>query len=98
MNYYIQRNFKLGKGWSTQLSSWFYAPTREAIFLTSALGSLDIGVKMMILKEKVSIRITMVDLLNTQRWQQRVQFANMAFTYRRKRESCVIRLQFGWGF
>lgn len=62
------------------------------------MGSLDIGVKMMILKEKVSIRITMVDLLNTQRWQQRVQFANMDFTYRRKRESCVIRLQFGWSF
>ncbi|MBC7510761.1 MAG: outer membrane beta-barrel protein [Ferruginibacter sp.] len=62
------------------------------------MGSLDIGVKKMILKEKVSIRITMVDLLNTQRWQQRVQFANMDFTYRRKRESRVIRLQFGWSF
>ena len=98
MNYYIQNNFKLGKGWSTQVSSWFNAATKEAIFKTAALGSLDVAVKKNILKEKGSVRLTVTDIFNTQRWRQEVQFANMDFTYRRKWESRGVRLQFSWSF
>ena len=98
MNYYIQQNFSLGKGWSTQLSSWFNAATQEAIFKTSSLGSLDIGVRKNILKDKGSVRLTVKDLFNTQRWKQTVQFANMDFAYNRKWESRGIRLQFSWSF
>ncbi len=98
LNYYIQQNFKLGKGWSTQISSWFNAGTREAIFKTSSLGSVDIGVKKMMLKDKGAIRLTVSDVFNTQRWKQTVQFANMDFSYYRKWESRSIRLQFSWSF
>jgi hypothetical protein len=98
MNYYIQQNFTLGKGWSTQLSSWFNAGTREAIFKNSSLGSLDWAVKKNILKEKGSIRLSVNDILNTQRWKQVVQFANMDFTYYRKWESRGIRIQLSWSF
>lgn len=98
LNYYIQQNFKLGKGWSTQLSSWFNAGTTEAIYKTSALGSLDWGLKKNILKDKGNIRLSVTDIFNTQQWKQTVQFANMDFTYRRKWESRGIRLQFSWSF
>jgi len=98
LNYYIQQNFQLGKGWSTQLSSWFNAATNEAIFKSASLGSLDFGVRKNILKSKGSIRLTVADMLNTQRWKQTVQFANMDFTYRRKWESRGVRLQFSWSF
>ena len=98
MNYYIQNNFKLGNGWSTQVSSWFNSGTKEAIFKTKALGSLDVAVKKNILKDKGSIRLTMTDVFNTQQWRQEVQFANMDFTYRRKWESRGVRLQFSWSF
>jgi hypothetical protein len=98
MNYYIQQNFKLGRGWSTQLSSWFNAGTTEAIYKTSALGSLDWSVKKTVLKEKGSLRLTFTDIFNTQQWKQTVQFANMDFSYRRKWESRGIRLQFSWSF
>ncbi len=98
MNYYIQQNFKLGKGWSTQLSSWFNAATKEAIFKSKSLGSLDLGVRKNILKAKGSLRLSVVDVFNTQRWQQTVQFANMDFSYHRKWESRGIRLQFSWSF
>jgi iron complex outermembrane recepter protein len=98
LNYYIQQNFKLGKGWSIQVSSWFNAATKEAIFKTRALGSLDLGVKKNILKEKGSIRLSVSDILNTQSYKQTVQFANMDFSYYRKWESRSIRLQFSWSF
>ena len=98
MNYYIQQNFKLGKGWDVQLSSWFNAATKEAIFKTSWLGSVDFGIKKSILKSKASIRLTMLDIFNTQRWEQKVQFANQDFSYRRKWESRGLRLQLSWSF
>jgi hypothetical protein len=98
MNYYIQNNFKLGKGWNMQLSSWFNAGTTEAIFKTKWLGSVDFGVKKSLLKEKASIRLTMLDIFNTQRYEQSVQFANQDFTYRRKWESRGLRLQLSWSF
>lgn len=98
LSYYIQNNFKLGNGWSTQASSWFNAATREAIFKTRALGSFDVAVKKNILKDKGTIRLTVTDIFNTQQWRQEVQFANMDFTYRRKWESRGVRLQFSWSF
>ena len=98
LNYYIQQNFKLGKGWSVQMSSWFNAGTKQAIFKTNALGSLDAAVKKNMLKDKASIRLSVTDIFNTQQWKQSVQFANMDFAYRRKWESRGIRLQFSWSF
>ena len=98
MNYYIQQNFKAGKGWTMQLSSWFNAGTKEAIFKTSWLGSVDVGVKKSLLNNKASIRLTMLDIFNTQRFEQKVQFANQDFTYRRKWESRGLRLQLSWSF
>jgi iron complex outermembrane receptor protein len=98
MNYYIQHNFTLGKGWSTQVSSWFNAATKEAIFKTKALGSLDFGVRKNVLNDKGAIRLSVTDIFNTQRWNQTVQFANMDFSYVRKWESRGIRLQFNWSF
>jgi iron complex outermembrane recepter protein len=98
MNYYIQQNFKLGKGWGAQVSSWFNAGTKEAIFKTSAFGSVDFGVKKKILNDKASIRLNVTDIFNTQRYRQTVQFANMDFTYQRKWESRGVRLQLLWAF
>ena len=98
MNYYVQNNFKFDKGWSVQLSSWFNAGTTEAIFKTKWLGSVDLGVKKNLLKDKASIRLTVLDIFNTQRYEQSVQFANQDFTYRRKWESRGIRLQLSHSF
>jgi len=98
LSYYIQQNFKPGKGWTIQLSSWYNAPTSEAIFKTKWLGSFDLGIKKNLLKEKASIRLTMLDIFNTQRYEQSVKFANQDFTYRRKWESRGLRLQLSWSF
>jgi iron complex outermembrane recepter protein len=98
LNYYIQQNFNLGKGWSTQVSSWFNAGTKQAIFKTAAFGSVDFGVKKKIMKDKASIRLNVNDVFNTQRYMQTVNFGNMDFTYLRKWESRGVRLQFVWSF
>ncbi len=98
MNYYIQQNFKTGKNWTFQLSSWYNSPTTEAIFKTAWLGSVDLGIKKTILDTKMTFRLAIVDIFNTQRWQQSVQFANQDYVYKRKWESRGIRFQVSYNF
>ena len=98
LNYYIQNNFALGKGWSTQLSSWFNAGTKQAIFNTKAFGSVDIAVRKKFAKDRANISLTLTDILNTQKYKQVVNFENMDFTYLRKWESRGVNLQFSWSF
>ena len=50
------------------------------------------------MKDKSSVRLSITDIFNTQQWKQRVQFANMDFTYHRKWKSRGVRLQFSWSF
>ena len=98
MNYYVQQNFKLGLKWDMQLSSWFNSGTTEAIFKNKSLGSLDLGVRKTFLKDRATLGVTMLDIFNTQRWQQSVNYANQNFTYRRKWESRGLRIQLSWRF
>ena len=80
------------------LSSWYNSPTTEAIFRTSWLGSVDLGIKKTILESTMTFRLAIVDIFNTQRWQQSVQFANQDFVYKRKWESRGIRFQVSYNF
>lgn len=96
--WYLNNSFTLGKGYNAQLSSWGNAATKDALFRTRGLGSLDLGVSKTIFKEKGSIKLTLIDLLNTQRWRQAVQYANQNFSLERKWESQALRLQFSWKF
>ena len=96
--WYLNQSFTLGKGWKAQLSSWGNAATKDVLFATKALGSLDLGFSKIILKEKGSIKLTMIDVFNTQRWRQSVNYTNQNFSLDRKWESQGLRLQFSWKF
>ncbi len=96
--WYLSNSFTLGKGYKAQLSSWGSAATKDALFTTRALGSVDIGFSKTIFKENGSIKITVIDIFNTQRWHQSVAYANQNFSRHRKWESQGLRLQFSWKF
>lgn len=98
MGWYTQQSLSLKKDWKLQLSSWGNSGTRDALFKTSWLGSIDIGVQKAWAKGKWNARLAVNDVFNTQRWQQRVQFADMQFTYYRKWESRGVSLQLNWKF
>lgn len=98
MNWYTSHNFTLPKKWRAQLSSWGNIGTRDGIYKTSWLGSVDAGMSKSVLKDKLNIRLTVSDIFNTQRWRQEVDFGNVNFNYNRKWESRSLRLQLTWKF
>jgi iron complex outermembrane recepter protein len=98
MNWYVSESFTLPKSWKLQLSSWGNTATKDALFTTKWLGSIDLGVQKNVLKDKATVKLSMIDLFNTQRWSQSANFGNLDFVYNRKWESRGIRLNIGWRF
>lgn len=96
MNWYMNHSFSLPASWSLQLSTWGNLATRESMARNASLGSLDFGAGKKLLKDKLQLRLTIADILNTQRWRQRVLFQQVDYTYQRKWESRGIRLQASW--
>ena len=96
MSWYSSHNFSLPKKWKAQLSSWGNVATLDGMYKTSWLGSIDAACSKLILKDKINIRLAVIDIFNTQRWQQAVAFGNVNFNYSRKWESRNVRLQLTW--
>ncbi|HEX8313929.1 MAG TPA: outer membrane beta-barrel family protein [Flavisolibacter sp.] len=97
-NSYVGNNIELGKGWKGSLGGWFNFQNRATIYVSKPLGSLDIGVQKNILKEKATLKVSLVDLFNTQRWQQTAITNELRMTTYRKWESQNITLGFSWRF
>lgn len=98
MSWYTSHNFSLPKKWKAQISSWGNIGTLDGMYKTSWLGSIDAGVSKALLKDKLTARLSVTDIFNTQRWRQDVNFNEVQFNYTRKWESRTIRLQLTWKF
>lgn len=87
LNGYMNHNFTIGKGWSSEFSGWYNFQNRNTQYRTKALGSLSAGLKKQWLSGKWQCRITVNDLLNTQRWSQQAVSPGLQAYTRRKWES-----------
>jgi iron complex outermembrane receptor protein len=98
MNWYTSHNFTLPRKWKVQISSWGNISTRDAMSKTLWLGSVDAGISRSVYKDKLNLRLSAIDIFNTQRWRQETNFGNVNFNYNRKWESSSVRLQLNWKF
>lgn len=98
MGWYSSQSFKLPAKWKVQLSSWGNVGTQDGMYRSKWLGSVDAAAARPVVKDKLTIRVSVTDIFNTQRWQQQVAFGNVNFTYNRKWESRTLRLQLTWKF
>jgi hypothetical protein len=98
MSWYTSHTFSFKNNWKTQLSSWGNVATLDGMYRTSWLGSVDAGVSKTFLKDRLSCRVAVTDIFNTQRWQQRVALGDVNFNYYRKWESQRVSIQLTWKF
>ncbi len=98
MSWYTNHSFNLPNKWKVQISSWGNIPTLDGIYRTSALGSIDAGISKQLMKDRMSVRMQVTDIFNTQRWKQQVDFEHVHYNYYRKWESRGICLQVNWKF
>jgi hypothetical protein len=97
-NGYVGNNLVLGKGWRADVSGWFNYQNRATIYVSKPIGSMNAGVQKNVLKDKATLKLSVVDIFNTQRWQQTAATKSLQLTTYRKWESQNISIGFSWRF
>jgi len=65
VNTNMNSQFKLGKGWSAELSGFYQSAAAFAQFVKVPLGALNAGIQKKILKEKGTIKLSSRDIFHT---------------------------------
>ena len=98
-NLYAQNMFKLGGGFTGELSGFYNGPSVSAgTFKTKPLGSVDVGIEKKLFSDKATIKLSYTDFLHTLQWQAK---SNYSGTYLRANsvwESRQFRLNFTYLF
>jgi iron complex outermembrane receptor protein len=98
INLYMNNSYTWGKGWKAELSGWYNYQNLTTIYRSQPFYSLNMGISKKIWNEKGSIRISVTDPFNTQRWQQTAETKNIQLSTWRKWESRNITIGFSWRF
>lgn len=66
LQYYLSSNhsFTLGKGWNTQVNTWFNSQAKSNIFQIDRLWNISLGIKKKLLDDKIQISLQANDLFN----------------------------------
>ncbi len=98
-NIYMQHTFKLGKGYTAELSGWFNSPSVwQGTFRSIAMGGMDIGMQKAILKGKGNVKVSVSDILQTMRWGGTSDFAGQYMNARGGWESRQLKINFSYRF
>ncbi|MBC7587696.1 MAG: TonB-dependent receptor [Chitinophagaceae bacterium] len=97
-NGYLGNWFTLKHNWKAELSGWFNYQNTTTIYTSKPIGSINIGASKNFLNNKVTLRCSINDVFNTQRWQQTVNTINVNIVTYRKWESRNISLSLNYRF
>ena len=98
-NFYAQNSFKLGNGWTGELTGWYNSPSIwEGTFKTKEMWSVDAGVMKTILAGKGNIKASVTDIFQTMRWGGTSNFTGQYLHARGGFESRQFKLNFTYRF
>ncbi len=98
-NIYMQHSFKLGKGYTGEISGWYNSPSIwQGTFESKAMGSVDAGLQKQILKGKGNVKVSVSDIFFTMRWAGTSNFAGQLLTASGNWESRQFKINFSYRF
>lgn len=98
-NIFMQNSFKLGKGYTAELSGWFNSPSIwEGTFKAKSMANVDIGVQKQLFKGKGNIKLSLSDVFFTSKWIIRSDFGGQQFYGKGYRESRQFKINFSYRF
>ncbi|HUR64750.1 MAG TPA: outer membrane beta-barrel protein [Chitinophagaceae bacterium] len=99
LNISLNNQFQFKKGWAAELSGYYL--TNSQIDLQETLtpqGEVNAGISKKMLKDKVTMRLTVRDMFYTQNYSGYSKFQNSHEPFEVKWDSRVVRLTFSWRF
>jgi iron complex outermembrane receptor protein len=98
-NIFTQHTFKLGKGYTAELSGWYNSPTIwQGTFESKGMGSVDAGLQKVILKGMGNLKFSVSDIFKTLRWSGENNFAGQYLRASGNWESRQFKVNFSYRF
>jgi hypothetical protein len=96
---YQQQTFKLGKGWSGEISGFFNSPSVwGGTYKTSTIWSLDAGIQKKFWNDNASIKATVTDIFYTMPWSGTSQFGGLYIKASGQNETRQLKVNFSYRF
>lgn len=97
--YYMQNSFKLGKGWTGELTGLFISPSVwQGTIKSKAMGSVDLGVQKVLFNNKANVKISWADIFRTMKWGGTSDFSGVRSTFNGHGELQQVKINFTWRF
>lgn len=98
-NLYMTNSFKLGGGYTGEVSGFVTTPTVwGGTFKSKALGTLDLGLQKQLFKGQGNFKVSYTDLLNTLHWAGTSDYGAAIINVRGHWESQQLRMNFTYRF
>ncbi len=94
----VNEQFKFKNGWGAELSGFYRTPGLEGILKINGLGAMNLGVSKQLMKNKASLRLSVRDVLWSQRVKAASQLKNVDARFQQFSDSRVINLSFTYRF
>jgi hypothetical protein len=99
LSFFMQNSFKLGKGFTAELSGFYNSPSVwQGSFKSKSIYSIDGGVQKTIFKGKGTIKVAVGDIFNSLKFRGDSDFAGQQNTFYGKPESRQFKMSFNVRF
>ena len=99
LGFFMQNSFKLGKGYTAELSGFYNSPSIwQGSFKSKALYNVDAGVQKTIFKGKGTVKVAVGDVFNSLKFRGTSDFGGQQNTFYGKPESRQLKLSFNMRF
>ena len=99
LSFYMQNSFKLGKGFTAEVSGFYNSPSIwQGFFKSKAIYNVDAGITKTILKSKGTIKVAVGDVFNSLKFRGNSNFSGQQSTFYGKPESRQFKLSFTMRF
>lgn len=99
LSLYMQHAFKLGKGFTGEISGFYNSPSIwQGSFKSKSIYSLDAGLTKTVMKGKGTVKAAVGDVFNSLRFQGSSDFTGQQSTFKGKPESRQFKLSFNVRF
>lgn len=94
-----QNTFKLGKGYTAEISGFYNAPSLSAAtFKTKAMGNVDMGLQKKLFHDNATVKLSCTDVLHTLQWHAQSDYNGTHILADSYWESRQLRINFTYRF
>lgn len=96
---FVQNSFKLGKGYTAELSGFYNSPTIwQGVFKSIAMYSVDAGLQKTLFNGKGNLKTSLSDIFRLMKWKGSSEFSGQTSTASGRWESRQLKLNFSYRF